>query len=160
MTGHRMVQWATGTIGARSLRAVIQHPGLALAGVSVHSPAKEGRDAGELCGTAPTGVKATHDIERVLALGADCVLYMPLACDVDEVCRPLESGADVVTTRGEFHHPGSMDPVMRRRVEEDCARGGTSMHSTGSSPGFITEAVPTTSPRSASGSSPSPRVRS
>ncbi|MCI3274357.1 NAD(P)H-dependent amine dehydrogenase family protein [Streptomyces cylindrosporus] len=138
----RVAQWATGTIGARSLRAVIEHPGLELAGVYVHSAAKEGLDAGELCGTDPTGVTATADIERVLELGADCVLYMPLECDADEVCRLLESGANVVTTRGEFHHPGSMDADLRKRVETACERGGTSIHSTGSSPGFITEAVP------------------
>jgi 2,4-diaminopentanoate dehydrogenase len=78
----------------------------------------------------------------VVALGADCVLYMPRALDADEVCRLLASGANVVTTRGEFHHPASMDPALRQRVEDACAAGGTSIHSTGSSPGFISEAVP------------------
>ncbi|MFI9833138.1 dihydrodipicolinate reductase [Streptomyces sp. NPDC051913] len=143
MRPYRVVQWATGTIGGRSLRAVVEHPGLALTGVFVHSAAKSGLDAGELCGLGvTTGVTATRDVEEVIALGADCVLYMPLVCDLDEVCRLLESGANIVTTRGEFHHPGSMDPVVRERVEAACARGGTSIHSTGSSPGFITEAVP------------------
>ncbi len=67
---------------------------------------------------------------------------MPRALDADEVCRLLASGANVVTTRGEFHHPPSMDPALRERVEAACAEGGTSIHSTGSSPGFITEALP------------------
>jgi 2,4-diaminopentanoate dehydrogenase len=67
---------------------------------------------------------------------------MPRACDFDEVCRLLGSGANVVTTRGEFHHPASMDPDVRARVEAACAAGGTSIHSTGSSPGFISEALP------------------
>ena len=58
------------------------------------------------------------------------------------VCRLLTSGANVVTTRGGFHHPDSLDPGVRSRVEEACRFGGTSIHSTGSSPGFITEAVP------------------
>ncbi|MGP2440759.1 NAD(P)H-dependent amine dehydrogenase family protein [Streptomyces sp. JW3] len=139
---YRVVQWATGTIGARSLRAVVEHPHLELAGVHVHTPGKDGRDAGELCGLAPTGVTATRDVARLRALKADCVLHMPLVLDVEEVCRLLESGLNVVTTRGEFHHPGSMDPGMRERVEAACREGGTSIHSTGSSPGFITEAVP------------------
>ena len=43
----RVVQWATGNIGMRSLRAVIEHPRFRLAGVYVHSEAKAGRDAGE-----------------------------------------------------------------------------------------------------------------
>jgi hypothetical protein len=139
---YRVVQWATGNIGTRALRSVIEHPTLDLAGVWVHAPDKAGRDAGELCGLDATGVAATNDIEDVVALGADCVLYMPRALDADEVCRLLASGANVVTTRGEFHHPASMDSALRQRVEDACAAGGTSIHSTGSSPGFISEAVP------------------
>jgi hypothetical protein len=138
----RVVQWATGNIGARALRGVIEHPGLELAGVYVTSPAKAGKDAGDLCGVAATGVLATADLNEILALGADCVLYMPAACSLDEVCALLASGANIVTTRGEFHHPGSMDPADRARVEAACAAGGTSIHSTGSSPGFISEALP------------------
>jgi hypothetical protein len=142
MSTYRVVQWATGNIGTRALRSVIEHPTLELAGVWVHSPDKAGRDAGDLCGLDATGVPATNDIEDVVALGADCVLYMPRALDADEVCRLLASGANVVTTRGEFHHPPSMDPALRERIEAACAAGGTSIHSTGSSPGFISEAVP------------------
>ena len=139
---YRVVQWATGNIGTRALRAVIEHPHLELAGVYVHSDAKAGRDAGELCGLPPTGVAATQDIDKIIALGADCVLYMPQGCDVGQVCRLLSSGANIVTTRGEFHRPASLDPAVRARVEEACTRGGTSVHSTGSSPGFISEALP------------------
>jgi 4-hydroxy-tetrahydrodipicolinate reductase len=139
---YRVVQWATGNIGTYALRAVIEHPNLTLAGVYVHTPAKAGKDAGELCGLGTTGVVATQDIEEILALGADCVLYMPASCDMDQVCRLLASGVNVVTTRGEFHRAGSLDPAVRQRVEAACDRGGTSVHSTGSSPGFITEAIP------------------
>lgn len=142
MAGLRVVQWATGNIGSRSLRHVIEHPGLTLAGVYVTSAAKAGRDAGDLCGLPPTGVAATADIDEILALGADCVLYMPAACDLDQVCALLAAGTNVVTTRGEFHHPASMRPADRERVERACAEHGASIHSTGSSPGFISEAVP------------------
>jgi 4-hydroxy-tetrahydrodipicolinate reductase len=138
----RVVQWATGNIGTRALRTVIEHPRMELVGVRVHSADKVGRDAGDLCGAPPTGVMATDSIDAILALAADCVLYMPRQCDFDEVCRLLASGANVVTTRGEFHHAGSMDPAVRASVEAACAQGGTSIHSTGSSPGFITEALP------------------
>ena len=138
----RVVQWATGNIGTRSLRAIIEHPDLELVGVHVHADDKVGKDAGELCGAGPTGVLATGSIDDVLALAADCVLYMPQGCDVDDVCRMLASGTNIVTTRGEFVRPASMDPEVRRRVEDACAEGGTSIHATGSSPGFISEALP------------------
>jgi hypothetical protein len=142
MTGLRVVQWATGNIGRRSLKQVIEHPELELAGVYVTSAAKSGRDAGELCGLPPTGVTATSDAGQILALGADCVLYMPAVTDLGQVCAILAGGTNIVTTRGDFHHPGSMPPADRERVERACAEGGTSIHSTGSSPGFISEAVP------------------
>jgi hypothetical protein len=139
---YRVVQWATGNIGARALRSVIEHPDMTLAGVYVHTPGKAGKDAGDLCGLPATGVAATQDVDEILALRADCVLYMPAACDMEEVCRLLASGANVVTTRGEFHRADSIDPAVRERVEAACGQGGTSIHSTGSSPGFISEAVP------------------
>jgi 4-hydroxy-tetrahydrodipicolinate reductase len=139
---YRVVQWSTGTIGARALRAVIEHPHMVLAGVYVHGHDKAGRDAGELCGTASTGITATTNIDEIVELTPDCVLYMPNAIKLDEVCRLLAAGINVVTTCGAFHHPPSMDPDIRAKVQAACEQGGTSVHSTGSSPGFITEAVP------------------
>lgn len=138
----RVVQWATGNIGMRSMRTVIEHPGLQLAGLYVYTDDKVGRDAGELCGLAPIGVKATRDVEEIVALKADCVLYMPQQINADHLCRLLESGSNVVTTRTEFHLASRVEPALRERIEDACRRGGTSLHSTGSSPGFITEAIP------------------
>ncbi len=142
MSRRRVVQWATGNIGLRSLQAVIEHPQLELVGLFVYSPDKVGRDAGELCGLPSVGVLATNNPDEIVALGADCVLYMPRATELDELCGLLAAGSNVVTTRGDFHHPASLDPAIRSRVEAACAEGDTSIHSTGSSPGFITEALP------------------
>jgi 2,4-diaminopentanoate dehydrogenase len=139
---YRVVQWATGTIGRSALRAIIEHPNMTLAGVYVHSPDKVGRDAGELCGLDAAAVTATGAIEDIVAVGADCVLYMPLVFNLDDVCTLLAAGTNVVTTCGQFHHPASMDPAVRDRVEQACQTGGVSIHSTGSSPGFISEAIP------------------
>lgn len=139
---YRVVQWATGNVGLRALRRAIEHPDLELVGVWVHSEAKAGRDAGELAGIDPVGIKATNDKDEVLALKPDCVLYMPHVCDFDEVCRILESGANVVTTRMEFQNPAALDPDIAKRVEAACHKGNSSIHATGASPGFITEALP------------------
>jgi 4-hydroxy-tetrahydrodipicolinate reductase len=139
---YRVVQWATGNVGSRALRKALEHPGLRLVGLYVHSASKAGRDAGELAGTDPVGVAATNNIDDIMALRPDCVVYMPLLCNYDEVCQLLASGANIVTTRGEFHNPAKMDPAIRARVEEACGIGNSSIHSTGCSPGFITEALP------------------
>ncbi len=139
----RVVQWATGNIGGRALREVIRHPDLHLAGVLVYDPAKDGVDAGTLCDEPPTGVLATVDPAQIHALAADCVLYMPRAVVLDDVITLLAAGTNIVTTRGEFFDGGSrLDDDARKRVVDACARGGSSVYSTGSSPGFITDALP------------------
>ncbi|MET0239922.1 MAG: dihydrodipicolinate reductase [Sphingobium sp.] len=138
----RVVQWATGTVGSAAMRAVIDHPEMELVGAKVYSEGKEGKDAGELCGLAPTGVLATRDIGAILSLKPDCVLYMPERTDMDDVCALLEHGINISSTRAEFFHPASMDPATRARIAAACEKGGSSLHTSGSSPGFITEALP------------------
>lgn len=141
MQRYRVIQWATGNIGSRSLQRVIEHPQMDLAGLWVSNPDKVGKDAGALCGLPDTGVLATNDAAALIAMPADCVLYMRQGVDWDEVCAILASGKNVVSTRGEFHNPAKMDPQRRAEVEAACERGGTSIYSTGSSPGFSTEAL-------------------
>ena len=115
---------------------------MTLAGLWVHSTDKVGKDAGALCGRADTGVIATNSVEEIVSLDADCVLYMQQGLDIDVLCRILASGKNVVSSRFEFLHPPSMDPVMRERLEAACIAGNSSLYGTGSSPGFVTEALP------------------
>src|ERR1700730_16181603 len=91
---YRVVQWATGNVGARALRRAIEHPDLDVVGVWVHGADKVGRDAGELAGIGRIGLAATNSLADVLALKPDCVLYMPHVCNYDEICRILESGSN------------------------------------------------------------------
>jgi 2,4-diaminopentanoate dehydrogenase len=139
---YRVVQWATGNVGARALRRAIEHPHLDLVGAYVYGAAKVGRDVGELAGIAPIGIKATNRIEDIIALRPDCVLYMAQYTNLDDVCRLLAAGINIVTTRTEFLNPDYMEPALRARVEEACSQGDASIHSTGCSPGFATEGLP------------------
>ena len=143
MEGYRVVQWATGNIGLRALREVIRHPRLELAGVLVYDDAKVGADAGVLCGEEPVGVAATDDPDAIHALGADCVLYMPRALELPDVVKLLGAGTNIVTTRGELFAGGhNLGDERRQQVLDACARGNASIYATGSSPGFITDALP------------------
>ena len=139
---YRVVQWATGNVGSRALRRAIEHPDLEVVGVWVHSRDKAGRDAGELAGIAPIGVKATNSLQDVLALKPDCVLYMPHVCNFDEICQILASGSNIVTTRMELQNIAAYDAAACARIADACRRGNSSIHATGASPGFITEAMP------------------
>lgn len=139
---YRLAQWATGRIGAVSLKAIVQSRQFELVGVYVHSAEKEGRDAGELCGLPPTGVKATRDIDKLIALKPDCIVSNMEGANADDVCRFLEAGINIVTSRVDYLDPEQMDQNLRRRVEAACQKGGASIHSSGSSPGFSSEALP------------------
>jgi hypothetical protein len=131
---YRVVQWTTGNVGKQSVKAIAAHPDLELVGCYAWSPDKVGRDAGELSGIAPTGVLATNDVDALLALKPDCVVYNPMWVDVDEMVRILEAGANMVTTAA-FVTGHSLGDG-RRRVAEACERGGASVFGTGINPGF------------------------
>jgi hypothetical protein len=139
----RVVQWGTGNIGGRALREVIRDPELDLVGVRVYDRAKDGVDAGLLCGEEPVGVVATTDNEVIHALAADCVLYMPSRLELDDVVTMLAGGTNVITTRGELFAGGhNLGAEGRARVLDACGRGSSSIYATGSSPGFITDSLP------------------
>jgi len=144
---YRVAQWGTGHAGAHALRKIIEHPRYELVGAYVYSHAKVGKDAGDLCGVGPTGIIVTNDIDQLIATKPDCVIYMPMMDlhSIDDMCRLLESGANIVTTAMYFHHPASMNPDERKQLEAACKRGNTSLYDTGGgSPGFIVEAFPLT----------------
>jgi hypothetical protein len=139
---YRVVQWATGRIGKSSLQELIRSPQMELVGVYIYSESKDGRDAGELCGLPPVGVTATRNIDTIIALKPDCVVAMQEGCNVDDVCRFLAAGINVVTSRVDFLEPDRMDPEVRRRTQQACIQGGASIYATGASPGFSSEALP------------------
>lgn len=135
---YRVIQWATGGVGRASIEGIVSHPDLELVGCWVHSADKVGKDVGELCGMDRLGVTATHDIEELLALDADCVMYVPIMANRKEIIRILESGKNVVTPLGYFY-PGKRDVSD---LEAACQRGGVTLHGTGIHPGGITERFP------------------
>lgn len=134
----RVVQWATGGVGRAAVAGVVAHPDLELVGCWVHSPDKVGVDVGVLCGLDPLGITATDDVDALLALGADCVIYAPVMADPAVVARLLASGANVVTPLGWFFSKGRDESL----IEAACAAGASTIHGTGIHPGGVTERIP------------------
>ena len=135
---YRVIQWATGGVGRAAISNIAAHPELELVGCWVSSEEKAGRDAGELSGLPAMGVTATRDVEALLALDADCVMYSPVMADRELVVRMLDSGKNVVTPLGWFY-PGNRDVSD---LAAACAAGGATLHVTGIHPGGITERFP------------------
>lgn len=124
------------------ITAVLDHADdLDLVGALVYSEAKNGVDVGTIVGRAPIGVAATTDVDEILALEADCVLYTPRTACIDDVCRLLASGKNVATTAFLFH-PARIADADRARVLAACQAGGVSVHGSGINPGNLSGVLP------------------
>ncbi|HEX5254104.1 MAG TPA: dihydrodipicolinate reductase [Mycobacterium sp.] len=132
---YRVVQWTTGNVGKSSVKAITANPMLQLVGCYAWSPEKAGRDVGELCGIEPLDIKATNDIDALLALKPDCAVYNPMFADVDELVRILGAGINVVGTAGFI--TGHFLGAGRERIAQACQDGGSTIFGSGINPGFI-----------------------
>lgn len=134
----RVIQWATGSVGVAAINGVLEHPELELVGCWVHSETKAGLDVGDIIGAKPTGVIATNDMQEILALEADAVIYAPLLPNVDEVTALLRSGKNVVSPVGWFY-PGDSEAEP---LEAAAREGNSTLHGAGIGPGAATELFP------------------
>lgn len=156
---YKVIQWAPGYIGEKALKYIIKHPMLELVGVKVYSDAKEGLDAGELCGLAPMGIKATKDEGVLLAMDADCVVFncgdtslqnpYPGTMGygfLETICRILESGKNVVSTTPmqmlNVRHMGEEGQKLVDMLNASCKKGNSTVTFSGFEPGFMGDTVP------------------
>ncbi|OJZ74600.1 dihydrodipicolinate reductase [Mycobacterium paraffinicum] len=139
----RVIQFSTGNVGRHSLRAIIGRPDLELVGVHAASAEKIGQDAARLCGLdKSTGIVATDDIDALVALGADCVVYTsqgetrPMEA-IEQMAKFLAAGTNVVgTSMVWLVTPRHADDWLREPLERACAAGNTSLYINGIDPGF------------------------
>lgn len=140
---YKVIQWATGTVGKVALRHFIENPTFELVGVLVTNPEKVGKDAGELVGLPRTGVIATNDVDKIVALNADCVHYAPMVADIETICRLLRSGKNVVSVGGPFS-PTERYRAQFDKIEAAGQEGKASFHGCGIHPGFVSDILPIT----------------
>jgi 2,4-diaminopentanoate dehydrogenase len=140
--------WGPGSMGVIALRGVIDHPELELTDLVVHSDAKAGRDAGELCGIAPVGVVATQDPADLLAGDADAVVYAaganlrPLEA-VEDMVSILRAGKNVVSCSVvPLVYPDAVDGAFTDPLRQAALDGGASFFTTGIDSGFANDVLP------------------
>ncbi|MGV0791896.1 NAD(P)H-dependent amine dehydrogenase family protein [Mycolicibacterium sp. XJ1819] len=146
---HRVVVWSTGGIGSIAIRAIEHRPELDLVGVWVHSPDKNGKDAGELANGEPVGLAATTDADALIALEPDCVIYAASGPERDALAIPdyvrlLGAGLNVVTTSTtRLVNPHAYEPVeWRDQLAAAAKEGQVSLYASGIEPGFAADYLP------------------
>jgi hypothetical protein len=155
---YRIIQWGTGNVGRHALRGILERRELELVGLHAYSLDKIGRDAGELLGGEPAGIRATDDVDALLAIDADCVIYNALGTTlvsleqpVDDLVRILESGKNCISSAIDLFifmqrgiAPMFLTEELISRLEDACARGGATLYGTGMTPGFALDLFPIT----------------
>jgi hypothetical protein len=143
-----VVHVGTGFVGVQALRGIVDNPDFELLALVVNNPEKVGRDAGEFAGSAPTGIRATDDLDAALALKPDVVSYFAtthgrLKVTIEDFCSILSGGANIVTTSiGALINPALARPDVLERLESACAQGSSTCFSTGIDPGFFSDYLP------------------
>lgn len=146
----KVAVWGTGGVGSWAIRGIARRGDLDLIGVWVHSPEKVGVDAGTLAGIEPIGLAATDDIDAILALRPDCIVYTASGPMLDAGAIPdyerfLRAGIDVVTvTSPALVYPPGYPERSRQRLEEAAAAGGATLYASGIEPGFAADQFPLT----------------
>jgi hypothetical protein len=132
----KIIQGYTGDIAKHQIRVISNCPTMQIVGAYVHHEEKHGLDAGEIAGIAPLGVRATRDLDEILALDADCVLYNPPMERYDEIIPMLASGKNVVSIMAGWNpRKRSAYPELL----EACQKGQSSLYGTGLNPGLSYE---------------------
>lgn len=131
-----MAVWTTGNVVRQAVRVILGRSDLALVGAFAYSPTKAGVDVGKLCGLdRPVGVLATSDVDELLALDLDCVVYSPLHFVADDVERLLRAGVNVVAT-AEFMTGSNLGEAVRATLDEAGRTGRATLFGSGMNPGF------------------------
>lgn len=147
---HRVAHWGTGNVGRHALAGLLADPRFELVGVHVSGPDKAGRDAADLVGvTPPSGVRATTDAARILALRPDCVVYTAMTDNrlpeaLEDLRAVLAAGINVVACAPVFlQYPWQVLPAdLLRPLEEAAAQGDSSLFVSGIDPGFANDLLP------------------
>lgn len=136
---YRVIQWYTGSIAREQIRLIAQHPELTLVGAVVHHAEKVGRDAGEIAGIDPLGVKTVGRADEALGLDADVVLYNSPFERYDEILQILAAGKNVITPSAAFY-PKSRPEFAD--LQAASTKGQSSLLGTGVNPGFGGDLLP------------------
>jgi hypothetical protein len=146
----RVAQVGTGNAGMLTLRQLITDDRFELVAVSVSTPDKVGKDAGELAGLdVVTGVTAVGDLDALIETAPECAVYCAMGDTrpveaTNDVRRLLEAGIDVVgSAPGTLQFPwGTMPEKVIEKVEESARAGDATVYITGVDPGFASDLLP------------------
>ncbi|MDX8141372.1 hypothetical protein SK854_04555 [Lentzea sp. BCCO 10_0061] len=137
-----MAVWGPGRLGCEVIRAMVGLESVELVSVLAYSEDKAGRDAGELAGVGPLGVRVTTDRAEMLAARPDLVIHTNMDMGAgkadDDLLQLLDVGCNVITAHayGGLHlrEDGAIE-----RFQSHAVAGDATLYCTGVNPSFNVE---------------------
>lgn len=156
MKEYKIIIWGLGSVGRSALQIINAKKSLKLVGAYDVDASKVGRDAGLVCGFEPAGVIVSDDVESLLALDADVVLYYPptkwdagvlpnhlaVQGNVDDICMFLKAGKNVTSTLPVYYSDFNQ-PDYFKQIDEAGKAGHATYAQQGIFPGLFTPYLPT-----------------
>lgn len=140
-----VVQVGLGHIGRAIVRRLAVLDGVHVVAAVDPAPELQGRDAGEVAGTRPLGVKVVPELRQEDARGASVALHSTLS-HLEQVLPQLvglvESGLHVVSTCEELAWPWFHHPEAARALDRAARHAGVTVLGTGVNPGFVMDLLP------------------
>ena len=139
---YRVAVAGPGGLGAPSIREVLRLPEMELVGVLAYSPDKNGKDAGELVGVKPCGIKVTTDFDAFCKIDAEVVIFTgrdfgDWRSDA-QILALLEAGKNVITPLP-YHYLKARSVEVAAKFDAAGKKGGATLFGTGITPGFFNE---------------------
>ncbi|WP_079437155.1 hypothetical protein [Zoogloea sp. LCSB751] len=142
---YRIIVWGPGRMGSLCIWEIAHSPAFELVGVRAYSESKCGIDAGDLVGIAPLGIALTSDVEALLNIDCDCIVYT--AHDEgryhtdDEILMLLAAGKNVVTPLPYQNAHLFREQAFVIRLRAACAKGNSVFHAGGIDPDLISDRI-------------------
>jgi 4-hydroxy-tetrahydrodipicolinate reductase len=135
----KVVVCYTGGVGSQALRLLAADPGMEIVGVLVHHEDKKGKDVGDIVGIPPIGLATTRDVDALIALRADVMLWHGLTWEPALIARFLEAGTNVYSSMGGWYLQTEAEYPI---IADACARGNSTFIAGGNIPGLVSDVLP------------------
>lgn len=142
---YKLMVWGPGRMGNLCIWEIAHSKEFELVGVRTYSEKKNGLDAGETIGIKPLGVKLTTDVDALLKIDCDCIIYVPHDMGTyhtdDELLKLLAAGKNVVTVLPYQSVHQIREAAFVEKLEAACKAGNSVFHATGIDPDWVSDRI-------------------
>ncbi len=146
MKNIQILQIGIGPLGVKIAQFIEGRTGLKTIAAVDKSPSLIGRDLGEVCGSAKSGVSIQSSIAEAIKKKKPDVAVLTTVSDMQRIVPQIEEilahGIPVVSTCEELSFPWKTAPRLAKRLDEAAKANGVAVLGTGVNPGYLMDALP------------------